>query len=108
MGLGPFLHVVEHQDDHVHLPGGGIMYVDRSAPVAPRPSEPESPAPVAPEHGQGGLAHFGAASLTSPKAPSGPDAPTWAVLEPCLLELRAAPRPRWAAPRPARDPPGRV
>lgn len=58
-GLLPIVHSIDHQDDHVHLPGGGIVY------RAPEPAS--TPAPI--DHGADqSLAHFGAALIALPFA----------------------------------------
>lgn len=104
-GLGPLLHLLQHEADHVHLPDGGILYVDRSAPAAPEPGDREPLGPEPPAHGQGGLSHFGAAHLVSPAPPLALSAPSPAPVEPGAMEPSEPRRPRWAAPRPSRDPP---
>jgi hypothetical protein len=77
----PALHLVGHEDDHVHIDGAivpldadrapGPHALDPTAPgphaldpTAPDPHAP-APAPKAP-HGSGSLAHFAAASLEPP------------------------------------------
>lgn len=113
-GVGPFLHLVQHEDDHVHLPDGGIRYVARVAPLGDGPRTPAPPPPTgptgpsdpeAPEHGSGGLAHFGAASVASPAAPARPGPPGPAASAVDAPAVQEPPRPRWATPRPSRDPP---
>jgi hypothetical protein len=64
--LAPFLHMARHRDDHEHVVGG-IRWTE---PAHEHPHRhPETPFPVVqapmPVHGQGGLAHFGLATLAA-------------------------------------------
>jgi hypothetical protein len=63
----PALHLVGHKDDHIHLPGGGIVRI--AAPTesgSPQESPPDQDRPTPWSHGLGAAAHLSSLALVSP------------------------------------------
>lgn len=62
--VGPLAHLALHRDDHVHLPGGGVRYVEPHAHAHPHDHEHPHEHPhddPDPTHGDGSVAHLGLA-----------------------------------------------